>query len=173
MKGRLSFNLKDGRINTGRLLNGVVELFGISINSKTVAKRERQQDTGYLQIFGDLFILDGVARTENFLYEEKGERLSLVGAFDLNTSRMGTVVGVAPFRKMDRIIKKIPILGPIVTGGKEGSLITTYYKVDGPFSDPKVESVPFKSISEKILGTLEGVIIAPSELFSSQEPSTQ
>jgi uncharacterized protein involved in outer membrane biogenesis len=173
LKGRLSFNLKDGRINTGRLLNGVVDLFGISVNPKTVAKRKRQHDAGYLQIFGDFSILDGVARTENFLYEEKGERLSLVGAFDLNTSRMGTVVGVAPFRKMDRIIKKIPILGPIVTGGKEGSLITTYYKVDGPFSDPKVESVPFKSISEKILGTLEGIVIAPSELFSSQEPSTQ
>jgi hypothetical protein len=173
LKGRLSFNMKDGRINTGRLLNGAVKMFGISVNPKTVAKRERQHSAGYLQIFGDFSILDGVARTENFLYEEEEKRLSLVGAFDLNTSRMGTVVGYAPFRTMDRIIKKIPILGPIVTGGKEGSLVTTYYKVEGPFSDPKVESVPFKSISEKILGTLEGIIIAPSELFSSQEPSTQ
>jgi hypothetical protein len=74
---------------------------------------------------------------------------------------------------MDRIVKKIPLLGPIVTGGKEGSLITTYYKVEGPFSDPKVESVPFKSISEKILGTLEGIIIAPSELFTESEPPIQ
>jgi hypothetical protein len=173
LKGRLSFNLKDGKINTGKLLNGAVKLFGISIDPKTVAKRTNEPNTDYMQIFGDFSILDGVARTENFLYEEEEKRLSLVGAFDLNTNRMGTVVGYAPFRTMDRIIKKIPILGPIVTGGKEGSLITTYYKIDGPFSDPTVESVPFKSISEKILGTLEGIIIAPSELFSSQEPSTQ
>jgi hypothetical protein len=173
LKGRLSFDLKDGKINTGKLLNGAVELFGISIDPKTVDKRTREPSTDYMQIFGDFSILEGVAHTENFLYEEEGKRLSLVGDFDLNTSRMGTVVGYAPFRTMDRIIKRIPLLGPIITGGKEGSLITTYYKVEGPFDDPKVESVPFKSISEKILGTLEGVIIAPSELFSSQEPSIQ
>ena len=143
----------------------------LPITPATVAKRARQHNTGYLQIFGDFSILNGVARTENFLYEEKGQRLSLVGAFDLNNSRMGTVVGVAPFRRMGRVIEKIPILGPIVTGGKEGSLITTYYKVEGPFSDPKIESVPFKSISEKVLGTLEGIIIAPSDLFIEREPA--
>lgn len=173
LKGRLSVNLKDGRINTGRLLNGVVKLFGISVNPENMAKRERQHNTAYLQIFGNFSILDGVASTEKFLYEEKGERLSLVGTFDLNTSRMGTVVGLAPFRRVGRIIKGIPIIGPIITGGREGSLITSYYKVEGPFSDPKVESVPFKSISEKILGTLEGIIIAPSELFSSQESTAK
>ncbi len=173
LEGRLSFNLKDGRIHTGRLLNGAVKLFGISVDPRTVAERAGKPNNGYMQIFGNFSILNGVAHTEKFLYEEKGERLSLVGAFDLNTSRMGTVVGVAPFRRVGRIIKQIPILGPIMTGGKEGSLITTYYKVEGPFNDPKVESVPFKSISEKVLGTLEGVIIAPSELFSSQEPVTE
>jgi len=173
LKGRLSFDLKDGKVNTGKLLNGTVKLFGISIDPKTVDKRTRQPDTAYRQIFGDFLISNGVARTENFLYEEEEKRLSLVGAFDLNASRMETVVGYAPFRTMDRIIKKVPLLGPIFTGGKEGSLITTYYKVEGPFSDPKVESVPFKSISEKLLGTLEGIIIAPSELFIENEPPTQ
>ena len=172
LKGRISFDLKDGRINTGRLLNGAVQLFGIPVDPRAQAERERQPDTGYLQIFGDFSILEGVARTENFLYEEKEKRMSLVGAFDLNTSRMGTVVGVAPFRTAGRVIKKIPILGSILTGGKEGSLITTYYKVEGPFSDPKVESVPFKSISEKVLGTLEGVITAPGDLVPEEEPES-
>jgi hypothetical protein len=173
LKGRLSFDLKNGRINTGKLLNGVVELFGIPADPETVAKRARQHNTGYLQIFGDFHILNGVARTEKFLYEEKGERLSLVGAFDLNKSRMDTVVGFAPFRRVGRVIKKIPIIGPILTGGEEESLITTHYKVEGPFDDPTIEAVPFKSISKKLLGTLEGIIIAPSELFTESEPPTQ
>lgn len=172
LKGRLSFNLKEGRINTGRLLNGVVELFGISIDPKTIAERSKQPNSGYMQIFGNFSILDGVARTENFLFEEKGQRMSLVGAFDLNTRRMGTVVGVAPFRRVGRIIKQIPILGPIVTGGEEGSLITNYYKVEGPFSDPKVESVPLTSVSKKVLGTFQGIFTAPSDLLFKQEPAS-
>jgi len=173
LKGRLAFDLKDGRISTGRLLNGAVKLFGIPVDPQTVAERAEQPNTGYLQIYGDFLINNGIARTEKFLYEEKGERLSLVGAFDLNTSRMKTVVGHAPFRRVGRVIKQIPLIGPILTGGEEESLITTYYKVEGPFSDPKVEAVPFKSIGEKILGTLEGIIIAPSELFTESEPSIQ
>ncbi len=173
LQGRVSFDLKNGRINTGRLLNGTIQLFGITADPVKTAERSRQPNTGYLQIFGDFSLTNGVARTENFLYEEKGQRMSLVGAFDLNASRMGTVVGVAPFRRVGRIIKKIPILGPIVTGGEEGSLITTYYKVEGPFSDPRIESVPLQSVSKKVLGTFQGIFTAPSELFSSQEPSTE
>ena len=171
LKGRIAFDLKKGRINTGRLLNGTVELFGIPIDPATTAARARQHNKGYLQIFGDFAIVNGVARTENFLYEEKGQRMSLVGDFDLNASRMETVVGVAPFRRVGRVIEKIPILGHIVTGGKEGSLITTYYKVDGPFSDPKVEAVPFKSVGGKVLSTLEAIITAPSDLFTEKEPA--
>jgi hypothetical protein len=169
LKGRLSFDLKDGRINTGRLLNGAVELFGIPIDPETVAKRDGKSNTGYMRIFGDFAITNGVARTEKFLYEEKGERLSLVGAFDLNTSRMGTVVEHAPFRRVGRVIEKIPVIGSILAGGGKGGLITTYYKVEGPFSDPKVEAIPFKSISEKVLNTLEGIITAPSDLFVERE----
>ena len=173
LKGRLSFDLKKGRINTGRLLNGAVELFGISVDPNTIAERARQDNKGYLQIFGDFKIVNGIAHTENFLYEEKGQRMSLVGSFDLNDSRMGTVVGVAPFRRVGRVIEKIPILGRIVTGGKEGSLITTYYKVEGPFSDPSIEAVPFKSVSGKVLSTLEAIVTAPSDLFTNQEPASE
>ena len=106
LKGRVSFDLRKGRINTGRLLNGVVKLFGITVDPRTIAERARQHNTGYLHIFGDLAVVNGIARTENFLYEEKGQRMSLVGTFDLNASRMDTVVGVAPFRRVGRVIEK-------------------------------------------------------------------
>jgi hypothetical protein len=171
LRGRWSFNIKKGRINTGHLLNGVALLFDVSVSPKTFAERDHQHNKGYLRIFGDFPIVKGVGHTENFMYEDKGDRVSLIGDIDLYQKRLDLVAGVAPFRRVGRIIKKIPILGPIVTGGKEGSLITTYYKVVGPFTDPKIESVPFKSISEKVLGTLEGIIIAPSDLFIEGEPA--
>jgi hypothetical protein len=173
LNGRVSFDLRQGRINTGRLLNGTVKLFGITVDPRTTAERARQHNTGYLRIFGDFAVINGIARTENFLYEEKGQRMSLVGAFDLNASQMDTMVGVAPFRRVGRVIEKIPIIGHIVTGGKEGSLITTYYKVEGPFSGPKVESVPLKSVGEKVMDTLEAIVTAPGDLFPDQEPSSK
>ncbi|NIQ00337.1 MAG: hypothetical protein GWM98_07810, partial [Nitrospinaceae bacterium] len=85
------------------------------------------------------------------------------------TYRMDTVVGVAPFRKVDRVLEKIPLVGKILTGGDEGSLIINYYSVKGPFSGPAVQSVPLTSISKKLLGTFQGVLQTPRELFTHKE----
>ncbi len=69
--------------------------------------------------------------------------------------------------------RKLLILGPIVTGGKEGSLFTNYYEVEGPFSDPRIESIPWTSVGKKVLGTFEGIITAPADLIPRPDPSPQ
>ena len=74
---------------------------------------------------------------------------------------------------MSRWIEKIPVLGPIVTGGKEGSLITNYYEVEGHFSNPRIESIPWTSVGKKILGTFEGIITAPADLIPQPDSFSQ
>ena len=173
LRGRWSFDIKEGRINTGFLLNGVARLFDVSVDPATFARRAGEHNTGYLRIFGDFPIVNGVAHTENFMYEDKGDRVSLVGGIDLYQQRLDLVAGVAPFRRVSRWIEMIPILGKIITGGPEGSLITTYYEVEGPFSGPRIESIPWTSLGKKVLGTLEGIITAPADLIPRPDSSSE
>lgn len=170
LQGQWSFDIKEGRIHTGFLLNGTAQLFDVPVDPKIIAERDRQHNTGYMRIFGDFPIVNGVAHTENFMYEDKGDRVLLVGSIDLYQQRLDLVAGVAPFRRVSRWIEKIPILGKIITGGSEGSLITSYYEVAGPFSGPRIESIPWTTIGKKILGTFEGIITAPVNIIPHEEP---
>jgi len=165
LTGNLAFDIRGGRIHSGRLLNGVSELFGVPADPETVEERKRPGSSSYLAILGDFSVVNGQAHTDKYLFEDKGERLSLVGNFNLNTREIDAIAGVAPFRRVGRVLKEIPILGPIITGGGEGSLFTSYHAVKGTFSDPQTEAILFKSLSEKVVGTLEGVVMAPADIF--------
>ena len=165
LQGRWSFDIQKGRINTGHLLNGAALLFDVPVSPKTFEARANQFNNGYLRVFGDFPITNGVGHTKSFMYEDKGDRVTFTGDIDLYRQNLNLLAGLAPFRRVSRWLEKIPVLGPIVTGGREGSLITNYFEVEGPFSDPRIESIPWTSIGKKVLGTLEGVITAPADLI--------
>jgi hypothetical protein len=67
---------------------------------------------------------------------------------------------------LDKILTKIPVVGRIITGGDEGSFIKTYYSVDGEFSEPKVTAIPFTALGKKVIGTLQGILQTPQEIFT-------
>ena len=79
---------------------------------------------------------------------------------------MDIVVGVAPMRGLDKIIKEIPLVGGILTGGEEESLVKNYYTVVGPFEDPETATVPFTSLGKKVVGIFQGIVQVPAKLFS-------
>ncbi|MFQ5483142.1 MAG: AsmA-like C-terminal region-containing protein, partial [Nitrospinaceae bacterium] len=163
LEGNLSVDLSDGFIQTARLREGARRLFEFPGEDAPVSLDEPAHS--YIDIFGDFEVKSGVAHTENFLYEDKNKRLSLVGDFDLNRYAMDTVVGVAPLRELDRVLTKIPLVGKIITAGDEQSLFKNYYRVRGPFKDPDVSPVPFTSLGKKVIGIFQGILQAPTELF--------
>ena len=94
--------------------------------------------------------------------------MSLVGLFDLNKFTMDTIVGVAPLRALDRIITKIPVFGRILAGGDEQSIFKTYYLIQGSFEDPVVTSVPFTALGKRVIGTLQGILESPGDIFTPE-----
>ena len=79
---------------------------------------------------------------------------------------MDTVVGVAHMPVLDKLLNQIPIVGSILTAGDEGSLIKTYYDVNGPFDNPQVTAIPFTSLSKKFIGLFQGVLQTSEEILS-------
>ena len=82
---------------------------------------------------------------------------------------MDTVVGVAHLPGLDKLLTQIPIVGSILTAGDEGSLIKTYYDVNGPFDNPEVTAIPFTSLSKKFIGLFQGVLQSSEEILSLPE----
>jgi hypothetical protein len=68
--------------------------------------------------------------------------------------------------QLDRFLAKIPLVGKIITGGDEKSLVKTYYVVKGGFNDPDVSAIPFTSLGKKVVGIFQGILQTPQDILS-------
>ena len=167
LSGKLSFDLANGVIATKKLHEGVISLFDLEQSLENKNKEKKYQEPSeYESISGDFVYAGGVAETKNFLYETNQRKSVISGKFDLNKLEMDAVVGVAHLPVLDKILSQIPVVGSILTAGDEGSLIKTYYDVDGPFDNPQVTAIPFTSLSKKFLGLFQGILQTSEEILS-------
>ena len=68
--------------------------------------------------------------------------------------------------QLDRFLTKIPLVGKIITGGDEKSLLKTYYKVKGDFNNPEISAIPFTSLGKKVVGIFQGIFQTPQDILS-------
>jgi len=81
-------------------------------------------------------------------------------------NQMDTVVGIAPLAGLDRFLTQIPVVGTIITGGDEKSILKTYYTVKGDFNDPDITVTPFTSLGKRVIGIFQAILQAPQELLA-------
>ena len=163
LSGKIALDIQSGKINQDRLKRGVRRLFS-SIPQSTPL--EEDESSPFREISGDFISEGGVLKTENFIFETKNRRTSIVGDFDLLNDQMDTVVGVAPMAQLDRFLTKIPLVGKIITGGDEKSLLKTYYAVKGDFNDPEISAIPFTSLGKKVIGIFQGILQTPKDILA-------
>ncbi len=171
LTGDIAFDISKGELQTYRLRNGLNKLFGFAGEIKP--EQMKLPPTPYVDIFGNFVSKKGKARTENFMFEEPDQRMSMVGDFDMGRFRMDTVVGVAPLRELDRFLTKIPLVGKIITAGDEESLFKNYYTVKGSFHNPEVNPIPFTSLGKKVVGIFQGIIQSPTDLIPDSPTTTE
>ncbi|MBL4665589.1 MAG: AsmA-like C-terminal domain-containing protein [Nitrospinaceae bacterium] len=164
LSGEISLDIQSGMMDQEKLKYGINKLFGSGPGSLPLKK---STVSSFKQLSGDFIPKDGIIETANFIFETDNRRTSIVGTFDLKKNQMDTVVGVAPLAGLDRFLTKIPLVGKIITGGDEKSLLKTYYNVKGDFDDPEVTLIPFTSLGKKVIGIFQGILQAPGELLDA------
>ena len=133
LAGNFSLDIQSGSIDMEKLKRGVRRLFSAIPQPNLL---EKDASFSFKHISGDFVAKDGVFETQNFVIETENRRTSIVGTFDLVNNQMDTVVGIAPLAGLDRFLTQIPVVGKIITGGDEKSILKTYYTVKGDFNDP-------------------------------------
>ena len=170
---KTSFDFGSGQIDHERLKNGALRLFGFQEEVDDSGEKNLEESfSPYEQIAGKFSLIKGIATTENFIYEDNKRRSSLVGTFDLNTHEMDTVLGVAPLAALDKILTKIPVLGKILTGGDEESLVKTYFTLKGKFDKPELKAIPFTSLTKKVVGIFQGFWQTPKYILDPLREET-
>ncbi len=163
LAGSLSLDIQSGNIDQEKLKRGVRRLFGSSPQANPL---EKENASPFKQISGYFVAKDGVFETQNFVFETQNRRTSIVGTFDLVNNQMDTVVGIAPLAGLDRFLTQIPVVGKIITGGDEKSILKSYYTVKGDINDPDITLTPFTSLGKRVIGIFQAILQTPQDILS-------
>ena len=132
LSGEVKINLADGTLTE---LAPVLKTL-LTLLNPTTALQATKAGMSYESLGGDFKIVKGLVKTDNFDMESPQINLQVVGEANLGTDTINAQVKAMPLQMLDKTIKAIPLLGNILTGGKKGGIIETYFKVDGKLSAP-------------------------------------
>jgi hypothetical protein len=163
LSGNIKLKLVDGALPE----LGVAEKLLTLLNPTSLLEAQKT-GLGYDYMGGDFKIIKGVVNTSNF--EMKGPQLNITveGQANLVEDTVLAQVKAMPLQMLDKTLKAIPLLGQILTGGKKGGLIETYFKVDGKLSQPDITLQPHKSLLNKPGSILEQIIKIPENLTGGE-----
>lgn len=161
LDGRFDVVAGPGVIRRFNLLSKIFSLLNLSQYFKLRLPDLAVEGMPFDGLSGSFQLASGVARTNDLLIESESMRLGAVGDYDIARNQVNMKVGVMPFIAVDRVISSIPLVGDVLTD-ERGSMITSYYTVDGPLDNPKVEATPLESIAVTIVGFFERLFKLPS-----------
>jgi uncharacterized protein involved in outer membrane biogenesis len=115
------------------------------------------------QIKGNLTFTNGVVTSDDLALASPAFDMAFVGKADLAKDRLDFIIGVKPLQTVDKVLTSIPLAGWILTGQKKAFVIANFH-VTGSSQDPKVEAIPFSSLSDMAVGIFKRTFGLPGKI---------
>ncbi len=169
LNGSLRFEIEKGMIERWKILSRIFSILNVSQLFMGRLPDLKTKGLPYHNMMGTLQIRDGIASTEDFLVDSDAMKITLSGKVDLGKNLMDARIGVHPLVTVDKILSNVPIAGYILTG-KDKGFISFFYNVKGNLDDPKIETIPLKSIEEPTWGIIKRLLLTPLRPFQNSSP---
>ena len=85
------------------------------------------------------------------------------GSISLSEKRLDLTIGIQPLPKIGKVMKKIPVLGKVLTD-KGGDIEIKIAEIKGSFSSPKVKTTISKSLAKGILSIIKRTLKLPKTI---------
>ena len=153
MAGTTILKLRDGNLEKFTLLSRLLEL--IDLRNWITAKIPDPRVSGiqFRTVTADFKGSDGVFYTDDLLLDGPVVDIVASGDVNLDNSTLNMKIGMIPFNSVNWLLSNIPLVGKNVAGGTK-SIISAYFNVRGPISDPRVTPAPITSVAELLKKTL-------------------
>jgi len=153
MAGTMIVKLRDGNVDRFTLLSRLLAL--IDLRSWLTAKVPDPRVSGlqFRTVTADFKGSDGVFYTDDLLLDGPVIDIVASGNVNMDRSTLDMKVGMIPFNTVNWLLSEIPLVGRNVAGGTK-SIISAYFNVRGPITDPHVTPAPITSVAELLKKTL-------------------
>lgn len=135
----------------GRLINALSlpGLFQLFTNEGIAFERLRSDFTWEKAKNGD-----SVLRLQNGATRGSSLGLTFEGSYNQTRKNLDVKGKVVPLSGVNNIVKSIPLLGPLLSGGRDGALVAANYTIAGSTDDPRVFINPLSILTPGLLRTI-------------------
>jgi hypothetical protein len=126
--------------------------------NEATAKLDSADVLRYRRIDTVLDFANGLLRTESLIVDGSNLGVFASGSIDLasETKEVDGRVALFLFRKLDRMLEKIPIVNLILLGTND-NLVASYYRVTGPWEKPEAKAILLPGSAGPASMVLQGV----------------
>jgi hypothetical protein len=122
----------------------------------------------YSTLSGDFSMDRGIISTEKMALESDSLRMSAVGEINVPEKKIDAVLALSPFVTIDKIVSEIPLAGWIITG-KDQSVVSMYFGIDGELKDPLILPKPITMLEKGVLGIFQRILETPERLLMPEK----
>jgi hypothetical protein len=165
MKGSVAADMRDGRVMKFALLGNILSMSNIAALMKEGGPKLDAEGFPYrdLKIAGRFdagrFVLDEGA------FQSDAVGLAANGWISLTEPQSRLTVLVAPFSRLDQLVRKVPVFGYVVGG----AFTSVPVGVSGDIRDPLVVPLGPAAIGSEVLGIFERTLKLPVELVTPRD----
>lgn len=163
--GNVNLHLNQGLMRGFTSISRALALFNVgkilTFNVPDVARDGLLFD----RIIGNLTFTNGVAKSEDLAVASPAFDMAFIGKADLARDHLDFIIGVKPLQTVDKVLSNIPLAGWILTGEKKAFVIANFH-ITGSSQDPKVEAIPFSSLSDMAVGIFKRTFGLPGKIVN-------
>ncbi|MDY0221218.1 MAG: AsmA-like C-terminal domain-containing protein [Desulfobacterium sp.] len=161
LKGEFTVDSPGGRIYKLTLLSRIVSVINIAPLFKGKLPDLEQNGFAYKSLTVNAQVNQGKIIFKDSVID--GQDMSIVfnGWVDPTLDTLELIFLVAPFKTVDLLVQRIPILGTIL----KGTLVSIPVKASGAVNNPNVFLLPPAEVGKGLMGTMQRILETPFRLI--------
>ncbi|MDF1591593.1 MAG: AsmA-like C-terminal domain-containing protein [Desulfobacterales bacterium] len=169
LAGNLEYRTGKGRIysgNTFRTIREILAVLNVTEIFRGKLPEVSKEGFGFNSMNARLKIRDNTIVIEEGAIDGLTMNMAAKGVLNLTDQRVNLTVLVAPFKTVDAIVSRIPLLGDILGG----SLISVPVSVKGDLQNPEITILSPAAVGEGLLGILKRTLELPVKVIQPLIP---
>jgi uncharacterized protein involved in outer membrane biogenesis len=163
--GAFHFEINNGVLKEFPVLSKIFSILNVSQLFKLQLPDMAAGGMPFRDIRGNITVRDGSLNSNDFFIRSEAMNMSFVGQTDLVKKTTAMTVGIQPLQTLDVTIGHLPIVGWLLTDDQK-RLISVYFDVKGPLSDPSVNPIPVTSMTKGVIDIFRNLFHLPEKLFT-------
>lgn len=166
LQGKVDIRAKDGRIYRFPLLSKILSFLNVTELLRGKMPDFDADGLGYNSIIIKGDIRNGIFTLSEAVIDGTTMQIVCQGDIDLARNRINLTVLVAPFKTVDYVVSKLPLVSYVL----KGTLVSIPLRITGRPDDPRIIILSPTAVSKGVMGIMKRTLLLPVKIIEPVIP---